>query len=165
MRLSDPEYLRGITTPVPGEDISLVNWPADAWGNPYVFYQVVADPDLATSANPKGLRLIKTPAESGDYFTAIVSYGANRVPGRSDTAKFTNDQLAQILQTEGLYLKGDVVSGGPAEYTLKSIHAASPAALDANFNARLFYTLEGKLIDPNAIGIRDSGSDDIFIPF
>jgi hypothetical protein len=52
-----------------------LDWPADPWGNPYVFYSVNAD------INTDALSFIQAPTDSGNYFNGIVSYGPNGVPG------------------------------------------------------------------------------------
>lgn len=167
MRLSDAEFQGGAIKGPDGKDLSLVKWPADNWGNPYVFYQVVATGDSATASNPKGLRLILNPTEAGDYFNAVVSYGPNGVPGHIDKDKvaLSTQDVTDILKQEGLYIRGDIVSGGTADFTLKSVTGTGAAKLDETLNGQLALSLEGQQFDSNQIGITDPGSDDVYRKF
>lgn len=171
MRLSDVAFQQFKPTGTNDEDPSLVVWPTDTWGNPYIFYEVHSDASLMTNStgtNPQGVRLIRYPGESGDFFTAVVSYGPNRVPGGlRDELRRPNSAIAvnveTLLKTDGLYVKGDL-AGGKADYTLKSYNSMYPdAQISSDFTQRLPRILQSG--DPNAPGILDTGSDDIFWRF
>jgi prepilin-type N-terminal cleavage/methylation domain-containing protein len=167
MRLSDREF-QSFKGPN-GEDLSVVSWPTDTWNNPYVFYEIYSDPKLVSTANPAGLRLIRTPTEIGNYFTAVVSYGPNRFPGGIREEKQTpgvavpTTTVAQALISVGLYVQGDL-AGGNAEYTLKSFTSAYPDALiDNAFIERVGRSLQTG--NPLVPGILDPDSDDIIWRF
>lgn len=182
MRLMDAD-LQGFKIPTePTSDPTLVWWPADTWGNPYMLYEVVCDPSMMVAGtNPRGLRLARRPGEAGNYLTAVVSYGPNHVPGglvKEITPEgvvvvkeqLSDAEIATRLQTHGLYLKGDLVGGAganQADYTLKSFTASGQAKLEwnsASFNTSLADSIES--FNPNTrIGIKDKGSDDIYWPF
>lgn len=164
-----------------GGDISLVDWPADTWGNPYVVYLVSADPDLAVAgSNPRGLR-IAVPGEQPNYFAAIVSYGPNGVPGGNtdvDVPVEGDDSgqqfRANILEPARLYVEGDIVTGegfvdGVPAFTMKSLSENVPAQLDLLSNqfvdVLLPRSIHSDTANPLEIGIRDSGSDDIWWAF
>lgn len=67
------------------EPLNVVEWPADPWGSPYVFYCVTVEPSLVDdNTNPLGLRPVIKPDEPGKYFTACVSYGPNKMPGGTE---------------------------------------------------------------------------------
>ncbi|GAB4321724.1 MAG: hypothetical protein Kow0059_16520 [Candidatus Sumerlaeia bacterium] len=66
-----------------------LEWPSDAWGNPYVFYSLSVDPATGQYSFPASA------TEFGNYFIGIVSYGPNGVPGANGD-----------LLTEGLFLPG-----------------------------------------------------------
>jgi len=176
MRLSDSGWANlGINTNDPNNDPSLVNWPTDTWGTPYAIYQVKSDTNIMSPTNPKGLRLVSGPAEEGDYFTAVVSYGPNRVPGGTgdmDTHPSESDQAAQLLKC-GLFIKGDSLHPGQppsaavADYTLRSISGGGDASLsNQTFITNFAQSIESAFLnDPTKIGIQDPGSDDIFWAF
>lgn len=165
MRLSDREYSSfspGNSTQTANDDLSLVDWPTDTWGNPYMFYQVVSDPAYVSGRNTHGLRLVKSPTEEGSYFTAVVSYGRNKVPGGGeDIYRHPGFPLQQ------LYVKGDLVqTNGPADYTLKS-YTASDARLKLDLTTGAMDTFAESVQGAQApnIGIMDTGSDDIYFKF
>lgn len=106
---------------------SLVDWPADPWGNPYVLYQ------LKTNKGGEGpaWRFIEKFNEPADYMIAVVSYGPNGVPGtvwekrRADSAYGQgvgrNLPWARTdeLRRARLFVDGDqVVPNGRARFTM-----------------------------------------------
>lgn len=58
-------------------------WPADSWGNPWVLYLVALQRTSPTAFEPVFINGAPnfSPTLDPDYFTAIVSYGPNKVPG------------------------------------------------------------------------------------
>ena len=155
-----------------GENLSLVRWPFDTWGNPWVFYQVVADPGYASTGNPKGLRLIRTPGEGANYFNAVVSYGEDGMPGGG--WRTSNPTAAVIAEGEyaRLFAVGDAVAGGPALFTIKSIDPTAgeyALGLDAAFSESLAFSIDGNANNPDptsqVVGIRVPGSDDVIFSF
>lgn len=164
-----------------GDDPSVVLWPSDHWGNPWVFYQVTADPQSATDGNPLGLRLIRNPSESANYFNAIVSYGPNGVPGGNDQTRIRFQDFYQDQRDMALYVEDDLV-GDTAQFTMKTFNAPLAEALlpesedgeaaFANFNRRLAESLhnqtfayEGEQGRDATAGVMDPGSDDIIYTF
>lgn len=170
-------------------DLSIVDWPADPWGNPYLLYQLrstIATNGALVPSFPE------TVNDDPDWLNAVVSYGANRFPGGNEETppSFAEDTLLP----GALYVEGDIVAGGGADYTLKT--AASTAfdgsAIDPNL--RLSNAVEAistgdissdhftilratsiALTDPatsdtfsvedGLVGVIDRGSDDIVRPF
>lgn len=160
VRLPD---LIGVT--VDGQDASIVDWPADVYGNPFLLYVLKSSIDQSGA----GLlpKFIEHTWEEGDYLTAVVSYGRNGIPGKYNP---NNPGVTEAqLRAGALYITGDpLVSGGTAKYTLKTWNATDPSVrLDndpANPNyAGMLLTLG--VLDPNVIGIKTSGSDDIALEF
>lgn len=164
MRLSDP-LSPNFQAPDDIGDVSLVDWPADTWGNPYVLYQVTIDPALKSGTNPLGLRLVTNPTELANYFNAVVSYGPNKVPGGNENS--TGD-IATALFGAALYVKGDIGGTGQAQFTLKSMYATDSALQlsSADFIQRLANSMETpNTTDPAFSGILEDGSDDIIFRF
>lgn len=167
MRLSDAEYHSGFPTSVPyngGDDPSLVWWPTDAYGNPYMVYHISSDPTFGPPQypqNPKGLRLILAPTEEASYMNVVVSYGPNHNPGGS----WPNNGGNGGYPNAALYVPGDLF-GTVADYTLKSV--TSPNAqcridLTMPFMAAIAQSLDNN--NPNNPGTFNNGSDDIFFKF
>jgi type II secretory pathway pseudopilin PulG len=228
MRLPESAYVNFTSTanaPWMGNDVSLVDWPCDVWGNPYMVYLVKMDlTKVDATNNPYGLRLIggtgKGPTESADYWSAVVSYGPNGIPGGTSYAD-SRDASGNLVDTQDykdyvsgtltpamLYVPGDAKTGasvtgdGMKIFTLKSAVAANggtlatpwavnnvpsldltssdfkkalPGSISANSSSvKITYNdydqITGKRQPGNdptkgpqiQIGIRDSGSDDIF---
>lgn len=159
MRLSDAEYQTGFPKGVGGDDPSLVWWPTDAYGNPYMVYHICADsPAYYSSTNQKGLRLIMAPTEEATYMNVVVSYGPNHAPGG-------NDKPGSLgWPAEALYVPGDLY-GTVADYTLKSVTSPNSQAridLTKAFMVALAPSITNNGPNP---GIFDNGSDDIFFKF
>lgn len=184
MRLPEPENVNFPNVPGMG-DISLVDWPSDIWGNPYMLYLVSSDPALVSQNNPLGLRLITNPGENPDYMCAVVSYGPNGVPGGNlelesgqlpavgDAATAMNWRQ-QVLEPAMFYVRGDLLTGdeftpgGQPIFTLKSMHPAvtGQASLRSSQFLNAFPRSISSASDNRAqIGMRDDGSDDIFWMF
>lgn len=182
MRLPEPENL-SFPRNTALRDISFVDWPSDVWGNPYVVYLVSSDRNFINNAtNPLGLRFISTPSELPDYWTAVVSYGPNGVPGGSlevegnpgPTGVEARDYRTQILEPAMLYIAGDLETGnnfspeGMPAYTLKS---GNPAVTgQASLRSGPFLTAFPRSVTSNndnlnQIGIRDPNSDDVYWVF
>ena len=157
------------------EDPTVVRWPTDTWGNPYVLYQIVADPVVAKenpTTNPLGLRLAKL-GEQGDYFTAVVSYGPNGYPGGyppTDTKNATPLVGDERLKSGALYVVGDLLppqsdSDRWANFTLR---VAYPSGGQVSLSSADFLDMLPETIHNNDSakpGIIDPGSDDVFWRF
>lgn len=101
-----------------GADISIVNWPADPFGNPYLLYQLKTH--IEGSSNIP--YFLEKPDEAATYKNMIVSYGRNRFPGGNDRTAQAFGQ--SILMPGALFVEGDPfppVDGLSADYTLKVI--------------------------------------------
>ena len=142
-----------------------VDWPVDAWGNPYMLYEVVSQ-SVPSGGNGSEYALrFALPGENGSFLTAVVSYGKNGVPGGfldNAAAGFINSETNAIRDNGMPY-----IVNGPAEFTLRSFSGSSP--LDANLERSI---LERITVPPNSQrygdgyrGIIDDGSDDIFWRF
>lgn len=113
---------------------SLVDWPADPWGNPYVLYllKTTESEDDGTPVDPSEpkARFIEEFKEAPDYLVAVVSYGPNGVPGAVWEKKFSGDPygrgVGQPIRTATpemrdarIYVDQDsIVPGGPAQFTM-----------------------------------------------
>lgn len=99
-----------------GADISLVDWPADPFGNPYLLYQFKAVIDDAAGVNIP--LFLENPSEDASWRNMIVSYGRNQVPGgNADTSQGFRENT---LLPGALYVEGDEY-GDEADFTLKVI--------------------------------------------
>jgi prepilin-type N-terminal cleavage/methylation domain-containing protein len=180
-----PSALRlNIFTPV---DDSIVDWPTDTWGNPYVVYQLVSDPTLIDfDTNPNGLRFINSAHENADFRVMVVSYGPNKIPGGGldvqgiQTPPVNSGLYNQMLPLR-LYIDGDVLTnspGGTANYTLKEIGSnfAQAELLTPAFLRDFPASLNNPLFDPQEsileaspvygeIGILDQAADDVIWAF
>lgn len=161
------------------DDISLVDWPTDTWGNPYVVYLVVSEPNPSNSSNPQGLRLINRPGEPGSYLTAVVSYGRNGVPGGTDPTMVQADsvgvttawinamrqaRLFVILNQIGI--EPDSFDDPAAAHALRCyfpVTRQNQTSFNASFTQAFPYSITNTANpgDPLRPGILDSGSDDI----
>lgn len=99
---------------VNGLDTSLVDWPADPFGNPYLLYQfkAVIDPDAQVNIP----LFLEDPTDDASWRNMIVSYGRNNFPGGNENTSpgFGNNSLLP----GALYVPGDEY-GGEADFTLK----------------------------------------------
>lgn len=123
-------------TPAGQDDLegSLVDWPADPWGNPYVLYQLkVNKPAAGQPANPDEpkWKFIESLKEDADYMMAVVSYGPNGIPGAVWEKRSSGDLFGRgagislnwaktaEMSNARLYVDGDpLVPNGPARYTM-----------------------------------------------
>jgi prepilin-type N-terminal cleavage/methylation domain-containing protein len=157
-----------------GDDNSLVNWPTDVWGNPYVIYLVRSDASLTggLASNPKGLFFIQSYSDDPDFMVAVVSYGPNGIPGGSvGNGGFLPDPASADyanLRAASLFVEGDLV-GTEAAFTLRAVNSTDSSAsfLDANFanNYPDSITHSNPDISVGRVGILDTGSDDIVWKF
>jgi prepilin-type N-terminal cleavage/methylation domain-containing protein len=185
MRLPETSQFPGAWS-AKGIDVSLTYWPCDAWGNPYVVYLVVSDATVANSNNKLGLRLISRPNESSNYFTAVVSYGPNHVPGGVPPEFYTDNNPSpaaiarakawvETMKSARLYIINNDNSqpvtrtDAGAAFTMRSVTSAIAVAsfnnaqfLNALPNSITNQTTPGDVAQP---GIKDPGSDDIVWTF
>jgi prepilin-type N-terminal cleavage/methylation domain-containing protein len=154
---------------------SVVDWPADVWGNPYVFYQLRSGIDTSGNLIPE---FIENQSEAGDFMTAVVSYGANRIPGGNDKTGIPPDGTPGdelTLLAGALYIEGDDL-GGIAHFTLRVCTPDSrinpiyqlinntPVHL-AVLDSLRWPNPPGPNIDAGQVGMLDDGNDDIIYNF
>lgn len=156
-------------TPFQGQDISLVDWPADVYGQPYLLMQLKSV-IVGGSVIPS---FIERESEEGDFRNSIISYGKNGVPGGNENtdANF----IASTLLPGALYVKGDTVAGGPAKFTIRTATATDPnlrlennTAVHTNFLKALSVQSTNPTIynvDAGRVGMIDTGSDDNIFEF
>jgi len=154
------------------QDISVVDWPADVYGQPYLLYQLV------TIILPDGRRLarfIERESEEADFLNAVVSYGANGFPGGNER---TNDEaFIQQMEAGALYVAGDAF-GDEAHFTLRTANATQPnLRLSATVTlSQVLFTLSrlppgatqpqvNNAIQTGEVGLIDRGTDDIVYRF
>lgn len=127
MRLPDVYFDPSISNAT-REALSLVDWPADVWGNPYVFYQLRSSADVGGNLLPE---FVDQLGENADYLNAIVSYGKNGYPGGNDMTPGDPTQgpsatnAAGTLFAGALYVRRDALGTG-AHFTLK-VATSDPA--------------------------------------
>ncbi|MBI3737182.1 prepilin-type N-terminal cleavage/methylation domain-containing protein [Candidatus Sumerlaeota bacterium] len=165
MRLPDVYYsLSGCTTQ---DKYSIVDWPADVWGNPYVLYQMKSGTDV------NGFRIpvfIDRETEEGDYLNAVVSYGKNKFPGGNTE---TTVAQANTLMNGALYVVGDaIVPGSGVDFTLRVISSNPAIASNLKLNDPVVWQSvvdSLKVVGPNCqtgwVGMKDECSDDIIYEF
>lgn len=131
-----------VLLPTSGEDIE---WPADPWGNPYVLYLLYMDSEGRYN-------FILSPTQEPNLFTAVVSYGPNKVPGGSET--ITPEKVGQ-LKPYRLYEDYREDLGVPYKMlSVTEFFSPNPKAA--------VYTDPPDTDEP---GIIDAGSDDIIFEF
>lgn len=156
-----------------------VRWAADSYGNPWTVYMLDIVPQgsglselrFAPSRGAEGLRATTL----GNYVNAVVSYGYNQVPGGAEEASQRADLNTDPRADLRLYT-GRVGSDTDPYIFLEPEVFADPNDLThrraANAWSALFFSNAGfpstTLTDPlgtTAIGITDTGSDDIVFEF
>lgn len=143
------------------DDVEPVNWPGDNFGGPWLVYQLRhADNDPGTEVDGE---FIERENEEADLLNAVVSYGRNHVPGGNH---FSRADILSILRNGALFIEGDTVTGGDADFTLRTFTAPAGEEL-SNDNVGLLLnvlvTLKFATPDFNtgAVGMLDDGNDDI----
>ena len=107
---------------------SLVEWPADPWGYPYVLYLLKVH--RPAQAGTPEWRFVDSLDEEPDFMVAVVSYGPDGIPGSTwlkpgpapaypwgDLRGRPVNIATKEQRDARLYLDGDVL-GGSARYTL-----------------------------------------------
>jgi hypothetical protein len=155
---------------IDGDDISVVPWPADPYGQPYVVYQLRAALFGATQV----AEFTEIETEIPDLLNAVVSYGRNGFPGGNE---FTSPLFADATLIPGaLFVVGDLIGTGAA-FTMKSAAATNPDLRLVNGGAQQI-TIQESLrpgrglsveptqaqIDAGEVGVIDRTSDDIIKP-
>jgi hypothetical protein len=167
VRLIDTQTigLRSLFEQQLNEDISLVYWPADTWGNPWMVYEVLVE----RINGELNYRLARS-GEEANYLHAVVSYGPNGVPGGNERTSIDSPNYFRFLRDDAsLYIKGDLL-GNEADYTLKARFTnTSQGQLPLDFSEALERSLHyvdgDPVIDDGLVGILDEGSDDVIYPF
>lgn len=153
------------------ESLSLVDWPADPYGNPYMLLV------LKSVVQPGGVIIpsfVERESEEGDFRNAVISYGKNGIPGGNEN--LTDQAFFDRLSAGRLYLEGDqVVAGGPAKYTMRTAGATDPRFRLENgspFHGDFLQALSVQATTPGQydietgqVGMIDRGSDDIIFDF
>ncbi len=161
---------------------SVVDWPADVWGSPYVFYGLRSTSDVSGQLIPA---FVTSVGQDADYLNAIVSYGRNRIPGGNSE---TNQPQAgpppsvndvTVLIEGALFIEGDVIDpGSGVDFTLRVMFPGAPPALAVNVNPWLndpsVYSAVINALkwptgtlnrDLGRVGMLDEGTDDIVFKF
>jgi prepilin-type N-terminal cleavage/methylation domain-containing protein len=147
-----------------GSSIGVYDWPVDAYGNPWMVYDLNIDRDSgAVSFN------LLDPFNSGNYVTAVVSYGRNRVPGGGslyigDGVLGTGPENLRLYQgnpdntsTNLIYTTNRFTNDRAAAWSERDTQN-TPGAGVGNLATE---DIDGG--DP--VGITDPGSDDIVYTF
>jgi hypothetical protein len=132
----------------------------DAYGNPYMVY------DLNVDRTTGNLSFNLGDAFSvGNYATAVVSYGRNRIPGGPALHAPTNPTIAQDLR---LYTGNQNDSAATLVYDvsrLASDGAALAGAWTTGTGNPPLARMATDIDTGDEIGITDPGSDDIVFTF
>ncbi|MCX7048847.1 MAG: prepilin-type N-terminal cleavage/methylation domain-containing protein [Candidatus Sumerlaeota bacterium] len=85
---------------IPDRNNEVRRWPADQWGHPYVLYLMEQYED--TTANPATIkvRFLQNPLGEPNFACAVVSYGADGMPGKQMAAGEAGRKISQLLYTE-----------------------------------------------------------------
>jgi type II secretory pathway pseudopilin PulG len=134
----------------------VTDWPADAYGEPYVLY-------LIRVTETGGLDWVRSATEEANYFAAVVSYGRNRVPGYKADMPIPVADFNR-LKNERLYKEGgsgNDVYGNPraAQFTALTSDEYDQTRL------RALTKIGRGGISEDEVGIIDAGSDDIIYEF
>jgi hypothetical protein len=137
-------------------------WPADAYGNPWVLYLVSIDlqsgePYFINGNPPSFTDPIPSPTDDPDYLTAVVSYGPNKVPGGGPTL---DPGFAQATLDLRLYT-GDYKGRTYTSLTFSEYTATRARAISNRFGTAGLASND----DDIPTGILDPGSDDIIYEF
>lgn len=158
--------INGAVTP----NVSVVDWPADPFGNPYLLYQfkAVIDPTFAVNIP----LFLEDPSDEASFRNMIVSYGRNNFPGGNENT--SQGYGNNTLLPGALYVDSDVYddlypNDETADFTLKLIdmrtitgpaRSAADEALDDAIMAAI-ETRDPRLLlsnDPNAVATQDTNS-------
>ncbi len=134
----------------------VTDWPADAYGEPYVLYLIRVD---RTGA----LEWVRSATDEATYFAAVVSYGRNRVPGYRPDIPIPQGDFNR-LKNERLYIEG----GSGTDIYARPRAAQYTALTAAEYNQTRLEALTkiGRTgISEDEVGVIDPGSDDIIFEF
>ena len=134
----------------------VTDWPADAYGEPYVLY-------LIKVTETGGLDWVRSATEEANYFAAVVSYGRNRIPGYRADRPIPPDDFNR-LKNERLYREG----GSGSDIYGRSRAAEFTALTAAEYNQTRLQALtkiDRPGISEDEVGIIDPKSDDIIYEF
>lgn len=150
-------YLPDLTPATGADPVNprVIDWPADTYGNPYVLYLCKNVMD-GTQYVPN---FITDPWEDADRFTAVVSYGRNRVPGGAlDLKSPSPNQWTARLYTDNTTLPGTYIALVP-DQTIYGFYYSY------NIRARAISYKYYPGAANTDIWITDNGSDDIIYEF
>ncbi len=134
----------------------VTDWPADAYGEPYVLYLIRVDPTGA-------LEWVRSATDEATYFAAVVSYGRNRVPGYRPDIPIPPADFNR-LKNERLYIEGG--SGSDVYGRPRAAQFTALTAAEYNQTRLEALTKIGRTgISEDEVGIIDPGSDDIIYEF
>ncbi len=87
------------------DPITVVSWPADPWGNPYVVYlvKIKEGVDASTGDRITPLAWIESASDDANYRAMVVSYGPNGIPGGSADDAFMSEQIRLLGNDYRLY--------------------------------------------------------------
>lgn len=141
-------------------EIRIVDWPADTWANPWMVYQVSK---TVTNGQPT-YRLIR-PGEEPNFLNAVVSYGANHIPGGNQATQLNVQAYYDEMKNQAaLYFDSNTAG---ADFDLRS-YGSSILPLSSLTSQQLqdtFYypgTADPKI---GAVGMLEEGTDDIVWKF
>jgi len=133
---------------------SLVRWPADPWGQPYVLYLLKTHKtEEGETAKGPDWRFISELNESPDYMVAVVSYGPNKYPGSIWEKRNSGDPygrgVGQVLNyttpamaDARLYTDGDRL-GGPAQFSMLTPAEIIWDGSDTSASGRRMWAVKG----------------------
>ncbi|MCE5229134.1 prepilin-type N-terminal cleavage/methylation domain-containing protein [bacterium] len=140
-------------------NIETVDWPADTWGNPWMVYHVSKSVDSSGRVTYK----LAKPDEQPDFLNAVVSYGANHVPGGNLYTQAGNPAYYDEMKTRSaLYFEENPQVAG-AEFVLRS-YGSSQMNLSTLTSDELrdsFYFPGTADAKTGAVGMLQEGTDDI----
>jgi type II secretory pathway pseudopilin PulG len=136
------------------------SWPLDAYGNPYMVYDLNVDRTTGIlSFN------LTDQFNTGNFATAVVSYGRNRIPGGPALHAPTDPLIAQNLR---LYDGNLNDTGATLRYDVSEL-ASDGAALAGAWTTETgtppLARMATDIDTGDEIGITDPGSDDIVFTF
>ncbi len=151
----------------------ILDWPADAFGNPYVVYLVLLRRDVNTGATV--FEPLVFSSEEPNYAAYTVSYGLNRIPGGPVDRSLITPAIRSLANEFRYYTEDGSgltdAQGRRAEFVARTFAEQNTIVASG---AQRFQAL-GREVSPlggfgylsafpEIPGITDPGSDDLFVP-